>query len=140
MPPKKAKTSKTGANGRFVKTANDTDSATGQFLTHNAKSGRVKSTTVVAGPDPMSPKDCGRIVKASVDSAGRILVPVKLRKALDIEPGDEVNLILKDGVLEIRSLDNAVREAQTLVRKYVPKNKSLVDELIADRRDEVPRE
>lgn len=82
----------------------------------------------------------GRAVKASVDSAGRILVPAKLRKALDIEPGDKVNLIVNGDVLEIRSLDDAINEAQALVRKYVSQKKSLVDELIAERRSEAELE
>ncbi len=122
-----------------AKTDKTKESGSGRFLARDAKSGRVKST-VGDGRDPMPPIDRGRVIKASIDSAGRILVPAKLRKALDIEPGDDVNMVLKGDVLEIRSLDDAINEAQALVRKYVPKKKSLVDELIAERRAEAGRE
>lgn len=80
------------------------------------------------------------VVKTSVDSAGRVLVPAKLRKALAIKPGDTVNLRLRGDVLEIRSIDDSVTEAQALVRKYVARKRSLVDELIEDRREEADNE
>jgi AbrB family looped-hinge helix DNA binding protein len=115
------------------------DSATGRLISRASKTGQ-RSTKVVAGCDPMPPKERGHVVKVSVDSAGRILVPAKLRKALDIEPGDDVNLELKGDVLQIRSLDDAINKAQALVRKCVPNKKSLVDELIAERRAEAERE
>jgi len=73
-------------------------------------------------------------VMAKVDSAGRILVPARLRRALGIESGDEVQLILRGSVLEVRSLDDTIREAQAMVRNHVSKKKSLVRELIEERR------
>ncbi len=77
---------------------------------------------------------------AKIDSAGRLLVPAPFRKALEVKAGDEVNLVLKDGVLEVRSLNYAIREAQALIRRHVSKRKSLVNELIKDRRKEAGRE
>ena len=79
-------------------------------------------------------------MKARVDSAGRVLLPARLRKALAIEPGDAVNLRLRGEVLELRSIHDSVAEAQALVRKYVPKNRHLVDELIDERRREADNE
>ena len=81
-----------------------------------------------------------RRVKAKIDSAGRILVPAAFRRALAVESGDEVNMVLDNGVLEIRSLDDAVREAQALVRHHVPTDTSLVRELIEERGKEAARE
>ena len=57
-----------------------------------------------------------------------------IRKALDVEPGDEVRLLLNDGVLEVRTLEDGVKAAQALVRRHVSRRRSLVDELIAERR------
>ena len=89
----------------------------------------------------MAPKDTGqRVTMAKIDSAGRLLVPAPFRKALEVKAGDEVNLVLKDGVLEVRSLNYAIREAQALVRRHVSKRKSLANELIKDRRKEAGRE
>ena len=120
-----------------------------------SKKGRIKKTvnsgisekirpryrdTVMSGADPLPSKDTGqRVTNARIDSAGRLLVPAPFRKALEVQAGDEVNLMLKDGVLEVRSLKLAIREAQALVRRHVSKRKSLVKELIRDRRQEAGR-
>jgi hypothetical protein len=40
----------------------------------------------------------------------------------------------------IRSLDDAVAEAQAIMAKYAPADRCLSDELIADRRAEAARE
>ena len=92
-----------------------------------------------SSPEQSSKKHRNRTFKATVDSAGRILIPAKLRKVLDIEPGKDVTLTLNRDVLEIRSLDDAINQAQSLVRKYVSKKKSLVDELIVDRKIDANR-
>jgi bifunctional DNA-binding transcriptional regulator/antitoxin component of YhaV-PrlF toxin-antitoxin module len=97
--------------------------------------------TMTSGADSLPPKDAGqRVTNARIDSAGRLLVPAPFRKALEVQAGDEVNLMLKGGVLEVRSLNAAIREAQALVRRHVSKRKSLVKELIKDRRQEAGRE
>lgn len=91
-------------------------------------------------PNDRTTGKSGTSTKAKVDSAGRVLVPATFRKALGVAPGDEVKLVLKKGVLELRSLDDAIREAQALVRRHVSKKKSLVNELIKERRKEAARE
>jgi len=96
--------------------------------------------TMTSGADPLPPKDEGqRVTNARLDSAGRLLVPAPFRKALEVTAGDEVNLVLKDGVLEVRSLTYAIRQARALVRRHVSKRKSLVNELSKDRRQEASR-
>ena len=97
--------------------------------------------TMMSGADPLPSKVTGQTVtKAKIDSAGRLLIPAPFRKALEVKAGDAVNLVLQDGVLEVRSLNDAIREAQALVRRHVSKRKSLVKELIKDRRQEAGRE
>ena len=49
-------------------------------------------------------------------------------------------LVLNDGILEVHSIENAIREAQTLVRRHVPAGRSLVRELINERNRESARE
>ena len=68
------------------------------------------------------------------------MIPAQIRKDLGIKPGDEVILTLDDGELRIVSLRQAVKRAQWLVRRYVPEERSLADELIQDRRVEGARE
>lgn len=75
-----------------------------------------------------------------IDSAGRLVLPAPMRKALGLNAGDDVLLSLEDDEVRIVSRDRAIRRAQELVAKYVPDDVSLVDELIAERRREVANE
>jgi AbrB family looped-hinge helix DNA binding protein len=79
--------------------------------------------------------------RAKIDKAGRILIPAKLRRELNIEPGDPVVLETSGDELHVRPYRQAIREAQAIIRKYIPdRDRSLVDELIAERRKEAERE
>ena len=79
--------------------------------------------------------------RARLDRAGRILIPAKLRAELSVRPGDPVVLETKGDELLVRPYRHAIREAQAIIRKYIPdRARSLVDELIAARRNEAKRE
>ena len=78
--------------------------------------------------------------RTQITKGGRLVVPAKLRKALQLEAGDEVVLRLENGSLRLIPLNQAVSLAQEAVRKYVPKGVSLVDELIQARRAEAKGE
>jgi len=54
--------------------------------------------------------------------------------------GDEVILRLVDGEIHILTRSQAIRKAQALVRQSIPKNRSLVKELLSDRRKEAEGE
>jgi len=71
---------------------------------------------------------------------GRIVVPVKLRRALEIQPGDEIVMRLENGSIRMIPLRQAVNLAQKAVQQYVPKGSSLVNALIQARREEAGRE
>jgi len=70
-----------------------------------------------------------------VNENGRVVIPASFRKALGINIGDEVVLRMEDDELRITTLKRRVERAQRLVRKHVKRGTSLVDELIADRRE-----
>jgi antitoxin PrlF len=70
-----------------------------------------------------------------VNENGRIVIPANCRKALGIEPGDEVVLSIEDGELRISTVESRLREAQAAVRRYIKPDKFLSDELIAERRE-----
>ncbi len=70
-----------------------------------------------------------------VNENGRVVIPASFRKALGINIGDEVVLRMEDDELRITTLKRRVERAQRLVRKHVKRGKSLVDELIAERRE-----
>jgi AbrB family looped-hinge helix DNA binding protein len=70
-----------------------------------------------------------------VNENGRVVIPASFRKALGINVGDEVVLRMEDDGLRITTLKRRVERAQRLVRKHVKRGTSLVDELIAERRE-----
>ena len=70
-----------------------------------------------------------------VNENGRVVIPASFRKALGINIGDEVVLRMEDDELRITTVKRRVERAQRLVRKHVKRGTSLVDELVAERRE-----
>jgi AbrB family looped-hinge helix DNA binding protein len=70
-----------------------------------------------------------------VNENGRVVIPASFRKRLGIRVGDEVVLQICDDELRITTLKRNIERAQRLVRKHVKPDTSLVDELIAERRE-----
>lgn len=70
-----------------------------------------------------------------VNENGRVVIPASFRKRLGIRAGDELVLRVEDDELRITTLKRNVTRAQRLVRKHVKPGTSLVDELIAERRE-----
>jgi len=78
--------------------------------------------------------------KVQIHKGGRLVVPAKLRKALNIKVGDEVVMRLENDSLRVIPMQQAVNLAQNAVKHYVPKGVSLTDELIKARREEARSE
>ena len=78
--------------------------------------------------------------RLKIDSAGRIVIPAEMRAAMLVKSGDTVTARVENGEFRITSSEVAVRRAQSLARKLIPAGVSLVDELIAERREEARRE
>ncbi len=74
--------------------------------------------------------------RVQIRKGGRLVVPVKLRKALNIKAGDEIVARLENDSIRLIPVQQAVKLAQKAVRQYVPQGVSLVDELIKARREE----
>jgi AbrB family looped-hinge helix DNA binding protein len=70
-----------------------------------------------------------------INENGRVVIPASFRKRLGICVGDEVVLQIQDDELRITTLKRYIERAQRLVRKHVKPGTSLVDELIAERRE-----
>lgn len=71
---------------------------------------------------------------------GRVVLPAEMRKAFGIEDGTDVVISRTEHGIEIKTLDEAVRQAQELCAKYVRPGVSLVDELLRERREDAARE
>ena len=64
---------------------------------------------------------------------GRLVIPASMRTALGLAPGDRVHLHLTGRRLVLERQEDAVAELRALAAG-LPRNRSLVEELLADRR------
>ncbi len=64
---------------------------------------------------------------------GRLVIPVEVRTALGLAPGDRLHLYLAGPRLVLERQQDAVAELRGMGSK-VPMARSLVDELLAERR------
>ena len=79
-------------------------------------------------------------VWTTVGKGGVIRLPAAVLTSMGVAEGDQVQLALDGDIVRVLSRAAAIREAQELVRRYVPEGVSLVDELLAERRAEAARE
>jgi AbrB family looped-hinge helix DNA binding protein len=79
-------------------------------------------------------------VRLKVNENGRLVIPAEFRRALGIRAGDEIILIWKEDEIRITTMKKRIERAQRHVRQYVKPGVSLVDELIAERREAAKRE
>jgi AbrB family looped-hinge helix DNA binding protein len=79
-------------------------------------------------------------VFTKIAAGGRIVIPADFRRELGADVGDEVILRLQNGEVHIMTRFQAVRKAQELVRKAIAPGRSLVQELLEERRKEASRE
>lgn len=77
--------------------------------------------------------------KVRLDKAGRLVVPVAIRKALGIR--DEAVLIIQveNGSIKLQTIRSALEQVRVIAARY-PNKASAVDELIAERRTEAAKE
>lgn len=80
------------------------------------------------------------MISMKMSEGGRVVIPVEIRQAMDIKEGDTVLWELREGKALLTTRLAQLREAQAMVRKFVPAGVSLADELIADRRAENTRD
>ncbi len=69
-----------------------------------------------------------------IEPEGRLTLPEKIQKMLNLESGDRLILTLEDnGKLQLVSLKQQVKKLRGLL-KYKSPNRNLVDELIQERK------
>jgi antitoxin PrlF len=64
---------------------------------------------------------------------GRLVIPAEIRSALGLAPGDQLHLHVAGARLVLQRQEDAVSELRALGRE-LPTPRSLVDELLAERR------
>jgi antitoxin PrlF len=77
-------------------------------------------------------------VAVRVEKTGRILIPVEIRRRLNLVEGEsEVLLNIDDSnVIEVTTRQQLLNRIQAEIRRRIPPGVSLSDELLADRRRE----
>ncbi len=78
--------------------------------------------------------------RVRMSEGGRIVIPQRFREASTSNPVMELVLHLEGICLRVCSIKETIRQAQAVVRSYVAEDRSLVDELIRDRKREGNRE
>ena len=79
-------------------------------------------------------------MRIKMGTNGRLVVPVCLRKEIGLKDGKTVLVDVVMGEIRVRPMGDVVQQAQQRLRKYLGGEKSLSDDLIADRRAEANRE
>ena len=75
-----------------------------------------------------------------IGKGGRVVIPVAFRRALGLDEGSAVVVVLEPDGVRVMSAAHALARAQRIVREHVPVARSLVQELLTDRREEAKRE
>jgi AbrB family looped-hinge helix DNA binding protein len=75
-----------------------------------------------------------------INENGRVVIPASFRRALGLRAGDTVVLRIENDELRITTLRQRLAKAQQRVGAHVATTTSLVDELIAERREAARRE
>jgi AbrB family looped-hinge helix DNA binding protein len=75
-----------------------------------------------------------------INENGRVVIPAPFRRALGINSGDAIVLRIENDELRITTLRQRLAKAQRIVSAHVSKKTSLVEELIAERREAAKRE
>ena len=84
---------------------------------------------------------CVMSVRAKINQQGRIVIPAECRTAAGIKLGEELLIdVVGAGELRLRTRSQALKEAQEIVARYIPKGRDLVQEFLDDRRKEAARE
>lgn len=79
-------------------------------------------------------------VRCRIDPVGRMLIPADIRQQLNIGPGDEVIIEVHDGQMTVSTFQAVLRELQDEIKRHAKPGGSVVDELLAERRNDAARE
>ena len=79
-------------------------------------------------------------IRQRVNQNGRVIIPAAFRKALGIAVGDEIVLRIQDDELRITTQQRRIQRARRRARQYVKPGISLVNELLAERREAAKHE
>jgi AbrB family looped-hinge helix DNA binding protein len=74
-----------------------------------------------------------------INHQGRLVIPAELRAAAGIKPDSDVALEVHEGEIRIRNVDAALSRVQTKYKRLA-QGRDVVDEFLAERREEADRD
>ena len=80
------------------------------------------------------------LIRTRLSDGGRVIIPLELRQAFHLRPGDELIFAHDEAGIHILTLDLAVERAQQAVRRLVPPGHRASEELKKMRRAEARKE
>ena len=80
------------------------------------------------------------VLTSTMNDQGRVVIPSPIRRAMGITGPTELLFRYEDGRLVVETIESAVVEVQKVAASYVTPGRSLVDELIEERRTEASSE
>ncbi len=88
--------------------------------------------TTSASPRP----DHAKTQRVRIDPAGRVVIPVEMRRALGIHDGQDLTVSLENDRITLRTLALARARVRAIARARREGHGSVVDEFLAERRAE----
>ena len=79
-------------------------------------------------------------VRLRLAENGRVVIPVEVRRDLGVESGGEIILERQKNGYRLTTRRQRIEEAQRYLRRHIKPGISLVDELIAERREAAKHE
>ncbi len=81
------------------------------------------------------------VIRAKVSESGRLSLPAEFRRAVGLECGGEVLIELEGQEIRIRSVEEAILQAQELTRRLLGGKPGVsVEDFLKDRRQDAARE
>lgn len=68
------------------------------------------------------------------------MIPAEMRRRLEIVPGETLTAHIESGRLILERREHVLERLRSELREATPKGRSMVDELLAERRAEAGRE
>ncbi|WP_420461574.1 AbrB/MazE/SpoVT family DNA-binding domain-containing protein [Candidatus Palauibacter sp.] len=94
-----------------------------------------RHSTSEASPDQLAGTE-----RVTIDEAGRLVVPARFRRALDIRGRQQLVVGLEGDTIRLRTPGAALARLQAIARQKRQGSGSVVDEFILERRAEAARE
>ncbi len=77
-------------------------------------------------------------IRSYIDDSGKLVIPIKLRRQLNLKPRDKVSIACSGNKLTVTSFQSNIEEARNILAKYG--DKDLLGDLKSMRKEEFEKE